>query len=300
MNPFHKGELEVQRLTGEQELASGLSSLIQETVMPRALNFVRQQSVIWIGIEDQDNLLWAFPLFGSPGFINPNKGELIEIHLSKKLSIPDEWFNYLEKGKLISCLVIDLSTRRRLRINGRIIEFSKDIIQITVFQSYPNCPKYIRKRKLTNMPDLNQFQFISFGTVLNTHLEDIISQSDTAFVASIGPNGTDVSHRGGSSGFIKYELDNKIVVPDYKGNSMFNTLGNFKENPFGGLTIIDFNQGYFLQISGKVNIFLNKDQTNISTGGTSRFWVLTILKWQLFQLQNNITWENQDFSPFNP
>jgi len=300
ISPFHEGELEVQRLAGEQEIATKVGDLIQETVLPRALDFIRQQSVIWIGIEDQENLLWAFPLFGSPGFINPNEGEMIEIYLGKKHAIPDKWLSYLKKGKSIACLVIELSSRRRVRINGIIQGINEGRLEIDVQQTYPNCPKYIRKRELQGEPDLYQFHYKSSGTAINAQLENIINQSDTAFVASNGPNGADVSHRGGASGFIKCESDNKITVPDYKGNSMFNTLGNFKANPFGGLIIIEFNQDYYLQLTGKINICFNKEHPKLTTGGTNRFWELVIHKWQLFQLESNFKWESLDFSPHNP
>jgi uncharacterized protein len=87
----------------------------------------------------------------------------------------------------------------------------------------------------------------------------VIDCSDTAFVASLASNGADVSHRGGETGFIKYDATNKIIVPDYKGNSMFNTLGNFKVNPQGRLLIVDFARDYYLQLSGKINIIFDKE-----------------------------------------
>lgn len=294
-NIFHKGELEVQRITGEQDIAAINGGIIQGFVLSGALNFIHQQSIIWIGLDDDENFLWSFPLFGSPGFINSNKGELLEIDLDEKFYIHDGWLKNLKKGKSIGCLVIEFSTRRRVRINGIIKEINKNLLQIDVNQAYPNCPQYIRRREIPETLDLCKFHFESKGIELNEKLENIISQSDTAFVASRGPNGVDVSHRGGPYGFIKCDSPNKVIVPDYKGNSMFNTLGNFKTNPFGGLIIIEFHQGYFLQLTGKTSIIFNKDDPEIVTGGTNRFWELVIHKWQLFQLDPNFEWQNIDF-----
>ncbi len=127
-SPFHQGELDVQKLTGEQAIASKLSKVIQNFIPTRALDLFRQQSVIWIGIEGQDSFLWAFPLFGSPEFINPDKERLLEISLENNYSIPDEWLNTLQKGKAIGCLVIDLSTRSRVRINGIIQEINNNCL----------------------------------------------------------------------------------------------------------------------------------------------------------------------------
>jgi len=76
---------------------------------------------------------------------------------------------------------------------------------------------------------------------------------------------------------------------------MFNTLGNFKTNPFGGRIIIEINQGYFLQLTGKTSLIFNKNDPKIDTGKTNRVWELVIHKWQLFQLDPIFKWQNIDF-----
>ncbi len=206
----------------------------------------------------------------------------------------------MQKGKAIGCLVIDLSTRSRVRINGIIQEINKNSLHIDIQQAYPNCPKYIRKREIQGKTVFSEFTFISSGSELNEQTISIIDCSDTAFVASLASNGADVSHRGGETGFIKHHLTNKILVPDYKGNSMFNTLGNFKANPQGGMVIVDFTRGYYLQLSGKINIIFDKELSILDTGGTNRFWELEIHKWYLFQLKSSFKWNDLDFSPYNP
>lgn len=299
-SPFHQGELDVQKLTGEQAIASRLSKLIQGSIPARTVDFIRQHFLIWVGIEDRNGILWAFPLFGSPGFINPNKEKEIEIDLEESFSIPDKWRSTLQKGKAIGCLLIDFSTRNRIRINGFIREISEKKLLIDVQQAYPNCPKYIRKREIQGKPEFCKFTLKSSGTELNEQTRKIINCSETAFVASLGLNGADVSHRGGERGFIKGHLPNKILVPDYKGNSMFNTLGNFKVNPRGGLMIVDFSQGYFLQLFGEINIFFDKEASILNIGGTNRYWELKIHTWHLFQLESNFIWNELDFSVYNP
>lgn len=300
MSPFHQGELEIQRMTGEQDNANNLAGLIQKTVMPAALEFITHQSIIWIGVKDEHNQHWAFPIFGSPGFIQPNQGQIMDIDLSDQYQIPSQWLNYLNKGNSIGCLVIELSTRRRLRINGIITKIIKNKLQIEVHQSFPNCPKYIRRRTIKDVLDFTQFVLTATGKELNENIITIINHSDTAFVTSSGPNGIDISHRGGECGFIKTAGDNKIIVPDYAGNSMYSTLGNFKINSFGSLIIVDFDKGCYLQVHGKINIFINKDNPDLNTGGSLRYWELIIDEWQLYTIDKRINWQSLDFSPFNP
>lgn len=297
---FHRGEIELQRIVGEQHDAARVSQLIQNTIPSVALRFLRQQSIIWIGIEDNENMVWAFPLTGSPGFIDSNNGDLLEIALDEKTPVPGQWSSQLKKGKYIGCLVIELASRRRIRINGIITAVNNQHLQINVQHAYPNCPKYIRKRKLLGKPDFNEFRFISSGIELDERVKNIIQQSDTAFVASTGPNGADVSHRGGPKGFISYKSVNTITVPDYNGNGLFNTLGNFKVNPSGGILIVEFHKGYFVQMAGKINLLFDQQYPRVPTGGTNRYWQMKIKQWRLYQLQPNFKWEDHDFSPYNP
>lgn len=297
---FHPGELELQKLSGGQTAASRLSGMIQSAIPPGAFGFIRQQSMIWIGIDDGQGLPWAFPLLGNPGFINPGLGQLMEIGLNEKFPIHDFWLNNLHAGKAIGCLLIDFSSRRRIRINGVIRELDEKRLQVQVQQAYPNCPKYIRKRQIPAQPDAAAFSLLSQGHLLNPQFEAIFNQADTAFTASMGPNGADISHRGGPRGFIKTLSPNKILVPDYPGNGMFNTLGNFRSHPFGGMMVIDFNQGYFLQTAGDIRILFDQSDQESATGGTNRLWQLTLKHWRLFQLKNKVSWEQLDFSPNNP
>ena len=92
------------------------------------------------------------------------------------------------------------------------------------------------------------------GETLTGSLIDWIESSDTCFVASAHPDGpADVSHRGGKAGFIRVSK-NTLTVPDYPGNSMFNTLGNMALNPRAGMLFLDFQQNRQLQITGSVSL----------------------------------------------
>jgi predicted pyridoxine 5'-phosphate oxidase superfamily flavin-nucleotide-binding protein len=297
---FHEGELEVQQKVGVQDVAHKLAGMIKNTIMPAAFTFISQQSVIWLGVKDENNLHWTFPLFGLPGFLNSDDGDNFTIDLSKSNLIPEHWNRLLAKGTSIGSLIIDLSTRRRIRINGEITEVNKDHIVITVFQCFPNCPKYIRRRNMTGNQISSNFNLNLEGKNIDQNIASVISNSDTAFVTSSGQVGIDVSHRGGEQGFIKIRSDSIVIVPDFAGNNMFSTLGNFKVNPFGGLLIVDFDHGRFLQLNGSVNLMFDHKYPTLNTGGTLRYWELMISEWRLYKQTGNIKWENLDYSPFNP
>ena len=87
----------------------------------------------------------------------------------------------------------------------------------------------------------------------------LIESADTFFVASRSratveaDGGLDVSHRGGRPGFVAVRGDT-LVVPDFRGNRFFNTLGNLLGDPRAALLFIDFATGDLLQLQGTVTI----------------------------------------------
>ncbi len=86
--------------------------------------------------------------------------------------------------------------------------------------------------------------------------------------ASAHPDhGVAASHRGGHPGFVHIINNRQLRIPDFTGNSMFNTLGNFVCNPYAGLIFIDFEQGRLLQLTGKAEILWDVDDPQEEPGG---------------------------------
>lgn len=113
------------------------------------------------------------------------------------------------------------------------------------------------------------------GETLSDGLIEWIRGADTFFVASAHLDGpADVSHRGGRPGFVEFK-DSVLCIPDYAGNNMFSTLGNFALNPRAGLVFVDFESDRRLQITGNVRLDLESGET----GCTGRWWEFTPRKW---------------------
>ena len=125
--------------------------------------------------------------------------------------------------------------------------------------------------------------------------------ADTFFVASAHPQfGIDASHRGGPQGFVNVLNEHTLRIPDYVGNSMFNTLGNFAANPKAGLLFLDFERGRTLQLIGRPEILWNQEDAEEESGGTRRFWLLQVERWYEMAVPATVRWEFLDYSPFNP
>ena len=305
-NPYHEGELRIQRLAGELQQAQGSGRVIANTIIPGALQFIAQQPMAVLGSVDDDQNVWASLLFGRPGFMTVPDEKTVEFDLSQAGINPhDPFWTNIEQNPRVGSLLIELVTRRRLRINGEASRPSADRLQLhlAVAESYPNCPKYIQRRQLTiqalDGPNTNSMRHD--GEALGDDQQTLIAAADTCFVASAHPQrGVDASHRGGPPGFVSVLDDRTLRVPDYVGNSMFNTLGNFSANPRAGLVFLDFDHSRTLQLIGRPEVLWNQDDSDSETGGTRRFWLLQVERWREMGLPATVRWEFLDYSPFNP
>ena len=117
-----------------------------------------------------------------------------------------------------------------------------------------------------------------------------------------GRDRLDVSHRGGPKGFINKLPNGLLRIPDYQGNSLYNTLGNIAQSPEAGLLFIDFEQGHTLQISGTATLDFDHHEENdlVATTGTGRYWLFEPSQWVATHAQIPAYWVHQDDSPFNP
>lgn len=300
-NPFHDGERQVQERAGEALKAERSSPMIADTIMAAALPFLRQQQMLVVGSASPQGDLWASILFGPPGFVESDDGKTLRIRLAKGTRDGDDplWGNLIP-GKNIGSLAIDLATRRRLRINGRVMVNESDLLAIEVDESYPNCPKYIHRRHLRRRPDVHRQQSgATSGDAITGTVRDIVERADTLFVASANPQGgTDVSHRGGQPGFVEVVDEQTLRVPDYQGNGLFNTLGNFAVNPASGILIVDFVNHRMLQITGAANIEW-KQAARYEEGATGRSWTFRVSRWLLRPLRVGVEWAPVDFEHDN-
>ncbi len=118
-NPFHEGELRAQRLAGETEEAESNGAMISGTIMAGAVNFIRAQEMAIVSSRDATGRRWASFLFGSKGFLQPVDRKTLRIKLNaEEMDHEDPLWMNIEHEQHVGLLVIDLATRRRLRING--------------------------------------------------------------------------------------------------------------------------------------------------------------------------------------
>lgn len=296
---FHAGEHQVQQRAGEAAIAQRNAAVVGRQVIPGARAFLEKQPWVALAHEDAQGRLWADLLFGPPGFLRSSgDGSSLVIDAPPAQRQAAAWAALAPHARL-GLLAIELGTRRRYRINGRVQSLHDAGLQLAIDEAYPNCPKYIQRRHLGGAAELQAPTAPQLAS--DAARDAVLAQADTLFMATGAPDGgLDASHRGGPVGFIECVGERRLRVPDYAGNSLFNTLGNLALDPRCGLAVPDFSGGRLLQLSGRAELLWDQPDPQNRSGGTGRFWEFSIEQARLQALPAGLRWEFLDASPFLP
>ena len=181
-NPFHEGELQVQERVGVLKEGAQNGVVIQDSIMKGALRYISQQPIAVLGSLDHEENVWASVFVGRPGFMRADDERTISFDLSTLTHNPyDPFWKNIKQNPQVGMLAIELASRRRLRINGRITRESDKKLTLNVEESYPNCPKYIQRRHITTpQQEENSIPRSSEnGNLLGLPQQSIINKSDT-------------------------------------------------------------------------------------------------------------------------
>jgi predicted pyridoxine 5'-phosphate oxidase superfamily flavin-nucleotide-binding protein len=250
--PFHADERAAQQLSGYGFSAGAIRDQMPE----QHRSFFEGLSYVLVGVLDEQGWPIATLLTGAPGFIrSPDPATLAVRALP---SAVDPAMPGLAMSPDVALLGIDLAMRRRNRANGTVVAADSAGFVMHVEQSFGNCPQYIHRRRAKGVNRIPGPLERSPG--LDEAARALIAAADTFFVASRSRSGihevgrVDISHRGGPPGFVTIGAHGDLIVPDYRGNRYFNTLGNLLGDPRAALLFIDFESGDLLQLQGSVTI----------------------------------------------
>ncbi len=250
---FHEGELATQRRAGVEADAKRLEKMLDSAHLSAgAAGFLASQRFAAVTGRDRNGVLWTSPLAAPPGFLQG------EDNLLRVSTVPREGdpLHRMPTGQQIGLVAIDFAARRRMRINGTLVDGDNAGLTVQIDQAYGNCPQYIHRREpnvslLTATPAADA----RHSTRLEATDQALIAASDTLFLGTSHPiRGSDASHRGGPAGFVRVNSSQRLWWPDYPGNNMFNSFGNLAVDDEAALLFIDFLTGATLHISGSAQV----------------------------------------------
>lgn len=269
--PFHSGEAALQSATGARERMEVLGTkMIRDFMAEQHRELFEKLPTIFVGALDASGQPWATMLHGPAGFVRTPDPHTLRISVHPSADDPARVA--LGVGQPVGLLGLEPHTRRRNRANGVVTTNDAQAWSVRVLQSYGNCPKYIHGRTPELRPDRVAEPPRAEGATLSGEARALIARSDTIFLASSSAGrltaselehapgaGADVSHRGGRAGFVLVEREgdaDRLLVPDYAGNSMFNTLGNLLAWPRAGVLFVDPSEGHVLQLAASAEVQL--------------------------------------------
>jgi predicted pyridoxine 5'-phosphate oxidase superfamily flavin-nucleotide-binding protein len=246
---FHPGELAVQERAGLRREASRLEGMLDPArISDGAAGFLAAQPFAVLVAADAEDRLWASPLAGPAGFLS-GQGETLQVDTRPDAADP---LGDLTPDQPAAVLAIDLTRRRRFRVNGRLSAVTGDGLTIRAEEAYGNCPSYIEPRRVAGLrwEVAGSTPALDADGALTPEAARIVGRADALFLGTRHPErGADASHKGGEPGFVRIDADG-LHWPDYPGNNMFNSAGNLSVDPTAAVLVLDFASGTAVQLTG--------------------------------------------------
>ena len=300
---FHAGELALQQQAGSREqLALHGPRIVQEAMTLAHQAFFAQLPFLIVGAADPDGQPWCGLLEGPPGFVHARDARTLRVQALPK---PDDPLAAgLRAGAYVGMLGIEPGTRRRNRVNGRVLELDAAGFTVELQQCFGNCPRYIQLREARLEIPASDAPAPVLASRLQGEAAELVRRADTLFIASRAlegqaGGGADASHRGGRPGFVHVESGGRrLAWADFPGNRYFNTLGNLLLEPRAGLAFPDFETGALVHVAGRAEV-LGAAQAS-ALGGAQRAVLLNVERVVHRPAALRQRWRLLELSPYLP
>ncbi|TLD32360.1 oxidoreductase-like protein [Venturia nashicola] len=280
-HPWHRGEQVMHKMTNVPEYDNPTSYALT----PQAAYMLQSAPLLAIGTLDSELRPWVALWGGESGFAKPLGGGIVgvradidiaydpvaEAFIPKSKRKDGEVVRSEGEGKIFAGLTIDLMTRKRVKIAGKMIAGAvggvgeKGIGEIQaavkIEQSLGNCPKYLNRKDIRPAPA--HPELLSTSLKLTSEGIALLAKADLFFISSSQENkDMDANHRGGPPGFVRVVSNSEdgaeIIYPEYSGNRLYQTLGNLMVTPRAGIVIPDFETGDVLYLTGDTEVLVGE------------------------------------------
>ena len=241
-DPYHEGELAVQKRMGEELQAVVNAANIRSTADQGTARNLAQANIAAITTR-LDGQLHVDVCSGPTGFTLLTSAS--HVRFSCDHTLPGTLIAGIEQGGLVGGVTLGFVARQRARVNGAatiIDEFTFDVDADEVFF---NCTKFISTRSEIN-------EVITSPGRVDTG--EFVARADMFFIGSHHPErGLDASHRGGNPGFVNFD-GASLSWNEYPGNAMYQTMGNLIEHPEIAVVVPDLITGRQVHFHGKAKL----------------------------------------------
>ena len=186
-SPFHRGESEIQERLGVREQIEPWARKVVRAYLPEQHRaFYEQLPYLIVAARDQCGRPWATLVTGDPGFaISPNPETLT---INARCVAGNALESGFADGADVGILGIELHTRRRNRVNGRVAQHPQSGFSLNVEQAFGNCPQYIHARGWSQNPTQASTPRRRVYRSFTAPFAAIINSADTFFIATQSAN----------------------------------------------------------------------------------------------------------------
>jgi NAD(P)H-flavin reductase/predicted pyridoxine 5'-phosphate oxidase superfamily flavin-nucleotide-binding protein len=281
---WHEGEVAMHKLMH----VPGQENPNSPFLSPGAGYMVSKAPLLALGTLDEEGRPWTTIFGGKDGFARPiaqstiglrtlvdrEYDPVIQVLLGRA---DDEPVTMDGEGKMVGGLTIDLETRMRVKLHGRMLagalgaqnkgdSVAEAQLVIKIDKSLGNCPKYLNSKEI--VPATPKPKLISDSPKLPIQAVALLEKADMFFMSSFQRKvDMDTNHRGGPPGFVRMISNDEsgavLVYPEYSGNRLYESLGNLRTTPLAGITVPDFDTGDVLYFTGKTEVLIGAAASSV-------------------------------------
>ncbi|KAK4905840.1 hypothetical protein LTR49_024931 [Elasticomyces elasticus] len=208
--PWHDGEIKMRHIMKVPDHDNPTFPALS----PQLANHFQVAPLIAIGTLDKQGRPWTTLWGGEKGFARSLGGgfagirtqvtgrfdTVVEALVGKEAT--GEAFTEEGKGRMVACLTIDLETRKRVKMYGRMVAgaLSSQEDEVTgrketvaeiqlvlkIEQSLGHCPKYLNRKHI--VPTFAHPELISDTPLLSQRALDLVAKADLFFLTSSRPD----------------------------------------------------------------------------------------------------------------
>ncbi|OTA25050.1 hypothetical protein BTJ68_13452 [Hortaea werneckii EXF-2000] len=274
--PWHEGE---ERMHTAMRVPPGHDNPTVPTLSPQLAAHLQIAPLVAIGTLDKTGRPWTTLWGGEQGLARPLGGGIVGIKTAvtgrhdpvvEELvgkEATGEVVREQGEGRMVSGLTIDLETRKRVKMYGRMVAgalLSREDESTDRKETVAEVQLVVKIQQSLDNPAVSKPEIVDDQPFFSQRALDLLAKADMIFLSSSHNSiDMDTNHRGGPPGFVRVASNEEsgavISWPEYSGNRLYQTLGNLQVYPVCGICVPDFETGDMLYLTGRTEILIGKD-----------------------------------------
>jgi hypothetical protein len=256
----------MQRLFGVEARAGRMAMNIVVGLADRHVAVLDRSDLLILAMI-ADGYPEALLVTGEPGFLRPHPDRLA-LDVWPEHGLPAGLADRAGNPFDVGTLALDFVDKGRVRVNGAATVHPDGHLTVAVEHAFPNCKSNVVHcvSRLDGAPadDASPAGYAAPAARLTPAEIEFANRTETLFLAtSERPDGSvDVAYRGGPAGFVT-AAPNRIEFEEYRGNDMFQSLGNLALHPACSISLVSLPERRHVSVAGRGRLHKQEDSQSV-------------------------------------